>query len=130
MPCNCDHLKPTEREEKLRDAARYQIVVRKRLEMTVPAWLKREEKNIYASDERNETELCAILTALPKAERDKLLYSDAKDARMRDVAAWWETHEKADKARKVKERKEAKAAKEKTEALAKLTPRERKILGV
>lgn len=130
MPCNCDHMAPTQRERLLQDAARNQTVVRKKLGMTVPAWLKREAKNIYAKDERSETELCAIITALPKAERDKLLYTDAKDAQMRDVAAWWETHEKADKARKAKERKEAKAKKEKAEALAALTPRQRKVLGV
>jgi hypothetical protein len=130
MPCNCDHMEPTQRERLLQDAARFQVVVRQRLEMSVPAWLKREAKNIYAKDERNATELCAIITALSKEERRKLLYSDATDAKMRDVASWWEMHEKVDKARKAKERKEAKVKKEKAEALAALTPRQRKLLGV
>lgn len=130
MPCNCDHLEPTRREILLRDAARYQIAVRKKLGLSVPTWLKREEKNIYAHDERCETELCAILTGLSKEERDTLLYSDARDAKMRDVAAWWETHEKADKERKKRERQENKEKKERDEAMSKLTPKERKVLGL
>ena len=129
MPCNSDYLEPTHKERLMQDTARYQIVVRQRLQMTVPAWLKREAKNIYAADERNVTELCKILTDLGKAKRDELLYTDARDAKMRDVAAWWEAHEKADKARTKKERADAKAKKTKAEALAKLTPAERKSLG-
>lgn len=129
MPCNSDYLAPTGKEKQMQDAARYQVVVRTRLNMTVPAWLKREVKNIYAADERNVTELCRILTEMGKEARDKLLYSDAKDAKIRDVAAWWEEHEKADKARVKKEKAEAKTAKTKKEALAKLNPAERKALG-
>lgn len=129
MPCNSDYLAPTGKEKQMQDAARYQVVVRTRLNMTVPAWLKREVKNIYASDERNVTELCRILTEMGKAARDALLYSDAKDAKIRDVAAWWEEHEKADKARVKKEKADAKREKTKQEALGKLTPAERKALG-
>lgn len=130
MPCNCDHLEPTQKEKLLRKAARLQLLVRARLKMSVPAWLRREEKNIYASDERCETELCAILTGLSKEDRDRLLYSDARDSKMRDVADWWEAHETADKARRKREREEKKTEATKKEALGKLTEKEKKALGL
>jgi len=130
MPCNCDHMEPTQKETLLRAAANNQVYVRTKLKMTVPAWLKRDAKDIYAKDERSETELCKILTDLGKAKRDELLYADAKDAKMRDVATWWEKHEKADKARKLTEKKLRTQKAQKAEALAKLSPADKKALGL
>lgn len=130
MPCKSDYLAPRDKEKAMQDAARYQVIVRTRLGLPVPAWLKREAKNIYACDERNVTGLCALLKAMSKSERDKLLYSDARDAQMRDIAAWWEAHVKADRARATRERNKAKREEIKKEALAKLTPAEKKALGL
>lgn len=129
MGCRSDYLAPTNKEKAMRDAAIYQCRVLERLGRPVPAWLKKEAKNIYASDERNVVGLCTILSALSKKDRDRLLYSDAKDAQMRDVAAWWEEHEAADKKRLAEERKATKQEKLREQALAKLTPAERKALG-
>lgn len=130
MPCNSDYLAPNSNERAMQDAAIYQARVLKRLGRTVPAWLKREVKNIYAKDERNVTNLCAILKEIGKEGRDKLLYSDARDAEMRDVAAWWEEHEKADKARLRTEKKLRTQKAAKAEALAKLSPADKKALGL
>jgi len=130
MPCNSDYLAPNSNERAMQDAAIYQSRVLKRLGRTVPAWLKREAKNIYAKDERNVTGLCVILKEIGKEGRDQLLYSDAKDAQMRDVAAWWEEHEKADKARLRTEKKLRTQKKAKAEALAKLSPADKKALGL
>lgn len=130
MPCNSDHMAPTGKERAMQDSAIYQARVLKRLGRTVPAWLKREAKNIYAKDERNVTGLCAVLKEIGKEGREKLLYSDAHDAEMRDVAAWWEEHEKADKAREAREKKARRDQKAKQEALSKLSPSDKKALGL
>lgn len=130
MGCNSDYMAPTGKERAMQDAAIYQARVLARLGRPVPTWLKREAKNIYAKDERNVTELCAILKGLGKSQRDHLLYGDAKDAEMRDIAAWWEAHEAADKKRAAEERAAKRKEKLRESALAKLTPSERKALGV
>lgn len=44
--------------------------------------------------------------------------------------AWWEAHKARDRARVKQDLEAAKAKKELAEALAKLTPHERKLLGV
>ena len=126
MPCNCDHMEPTQRESLLKEAALLQIKVRGMLDQPVPKWLRAESKNIYASDERCETELCRILNELTPEARKALIYREG----MADVAAWYERHEAADQARKKSERRKRKEKKEKEEAAAKLTPRERKLLGI
>ena len=129
MGCRSDYLAPTDKERAMRDAAIYQCRVLGRLKRKIPKWLQKEAENHYASDERNVTGLCAILKEIGKEARDKLLYSDAKDAQMRDVAAWWETHEAADKKRESEEKRAKRQDKLRESALAKLTPAERKALG-
>lgn len=126
MPCNCDHMEPTQRERLLKDAAGYQIKVRNALGLNVPKWLRAESKNIYAKDERCETELCRIINELSADDRKALIYREG----MADVAAWWERHDKADKAREKREKRQRKEDKERKEAAALLTPRQRKLLGV
>lgn len=130
MPCNSDYMEPSSKEKAMQDSARYQIIVRMRLGLPIPAWLKREAKNLHACDERSVTGLCELLKSMTKSERDKLLYSDARDVQMRDIATWWEKHVKADKARATRERNSAKREQVKKEALAKLTPAEKKALGL
>lgn len=79
--------------------------------------------------------LCAVLTVL---EGDDAAFSailkkiDWKEAGItkREFLMWWEDHKEQDKIRRARVAKELREIKIRKDALAKLTPEERKILGV
>jgi hypothetical protein len=73
--------------------------------------------------------LCEMCQNLTEKEQNTLLYDGRKEM-ARELAAWWEKHQKADKARGKKERADKKNAKLRETAAAKLTPEERKALGL
>lgn len=129
MPCNSDYLEPTSREAELQRAAGLLVFVTKSLGNKPDDWMKKEAGNIYASDERSVTELCAALKAMSKEDLERIVY-DAKNKTSRDLADWWETHQAADSAREAKEKAEAKAEADRNKAVAKLTSKEREVLGV
>lgn len=129
MPCNAEYLEPTRREQELRRAAVLLVYVWKVKRKPVEDWAVTEASNLYASDERSVTQLCAELKAMTDKQRDDIVYN-AKERLARDLADWWEDHQRADAEREEKERAEADNAVQRESALAKLTPAERKALGV
>jgi hypothetical protein len=129
MGCNSDYLEPTYREAELQRAAGLLVFVTKSLGNKPEDWMKNEAGNLYASDDRSVTELCAVLKAMSKEDLERIVY-DAKNKTARDLADWWETHQAADTAREAKEKAAAKAEAIRKKAVAKLTPKERKVLGV
>jgi hypothetical protein len=50
-----------------------------------------------------EPDLCALFTAVPEEELDKILYRDARDRKARDLADWWEGHQEWDRKRRASE---------------------------
>ncbi len=119
MGCRSDYLEPNAREVELRRAARLLVFVHEKTGTTPPEWAVKEAANVYASDERSVTELCAVLRAMPAAKRDKLVYN-GRDAQARDLADWWDAHQAADAAREAAERAQASRARAETRARAKL----------
>ncbi len=73
--------------------------------------------------------LCAILRRLPPAEFDRLVYN-GRSRMSRHLADWWETHDAADKEREAKEQKKLQEQQIVAAAKKKLTPKERKALGL
>lgn len=100
MPCNGDYLKSTDRERQLQRAAGLLVYVYQETGHSVPAWAIAEAGNMYASDERCITELCAVLKAMEPAARDALVYN-ARSKVARHLADWWEEHMAADAGREV-----------------------------
>lgn len=124
MPCNCDHMEPSRKEKMLQHAAKLGVYIHQKLGMDVPYWLEKQSTNIYADDEASETELCAFLRGMSDADRDQLLYGNAKDPMARQLANWWEVHQEADRQREEKEKADAATEALKASATAKLTPEE------
>lgn len=87
------------------------------------------EPSDYRELKRIEAVLCSIVR---KQGLDFVLNSmDAEcgvDAAQ--VAKWWERHTRSDRARKLREMEERIEKAKKEKAISKLTPEERKILGV
>jgi hypothetical protein len=100
----------------------------------------------YELRQQNEmlkASLCAVLTTLENYGFNIFLPNDNtvnwKEAgvSMKELKTWWEVHKEIDKQRREREAAELKAkeekqriAKRREEILSKLTPEERKILGV
>ncbi len=87
----------------------------------------KEAKNIYASDERSITQLCAAIKALSKKKLETIVYN-AHNETSRDLASWWEDHKKADAEHEKEEKEEMKRKKLKKSALSKLSPEERRAI--
>lgn len=129
MPCKSDYLEPTGREAELQKAAILYCHLLKKLGRLAPDWAVREARNIYAIDDRPVTEMCALLKTLSKTQIECIVY-DAHDSLSRDLAGWWETHQKADLEREAEQLRQQHDVAVKEQAIKKLTPEERKALGV
>jgi len=127
MPCDSSYLEQTERESELQRAANLYVYVLVEFGKRVPLWVTRDADNCYLASDKALKALCKILTGMPVARRNKIIYKP-KDSTARDLADWWEEHQIADIARESAE-KELKTKKELIKsALAKLTPEERNAL--
>lgn len=130
MPCQSDHLQATFEETNQHDAAVLLKWALKRLGRKVPAWVNAAASDYYGRGGENaHSELCALLTKLPKPAREALVY-DAKKPMARRLADWWEAHQKQDKKNRSVEAERKRMEARRAEALAKLTPADRRILGL
>lgn len=130
MGCNSDYLEPTHRERELQRAAKLLAFVLSKAGKPVPAAVSQAADHIYCKADFVPS-LCELLTDMPEEERDRIVY-DARDKVSRDLADWWEEHQKADIARlQCEAEAEAEAQKQKLmqTALAKLTTEEAAALG-
>ena len=68
--------------------------------------------------------LCGLCRRLTNRGRAFHITDDA------ELAKWWAAHQEEDRRREERERKEREEAAAKRKALAKLSPRERRLLGI
>lgn len=131
MPCNSDYMNPRFDEQESKRAAQFIVYLDLNLGIKTPEWIIQANLNTYGSPNRlNELVkmLCSICTNLGEDAKNKLIYN-GKDATARDLADWWEQHQKADEERIEKEKKEKNKKKLIKKALSKLSKSERKALG-
>ena len=129
MPCNCDHLEPTARERAFQQAAKLLLLVNNYFSWASTTQHREDVNNPYCNHDYVE-ELCTVMQNLDERTKDRLLYGDPKNRPRRELATWWEEHQEDDRRRVEREVKEAQTKKDKAAAIAKLTPYERKLLGV
>ena len=129
MPCNSDHLNATDREVELQRAARLLVYVKERLGEKPEKWMIEQANKSWADDERSVIELCAALNAMTKKQRDTIIYN-ARDKVARDLADWWEEHQKVDTERARRDVALCERDELRKKALKKLTRAERKALGL
>jgi len=132
MPCDSSYMEPTAAEENRRQVSSLICFVDSKLGVETPKNIKKAAKHIYGEGVDLDTiteQLCSKLSNLTKKQADAIIYN-ARDKRSRELADWWEEHIEADKKRLQKELKAKKDAKTKAEAIKKLTPHERKVLGI
>lgn len=125
MPCNGDYLNPTQLEINLSNV--YQLLDEVAGKKLPKSYGDGYDSRVYNQGLQKEDldkkveELCSKLQKLPKTKISKMSL---------EMQIWWRDHQEADKKRLKEElaAKKTKAAKDK--AIAKLTPHERKLLGL
>jgi hypothetical protein len=136
MPCNSDYLEPDRHEIESRRVAQLICFINshkdfKCFERGVSSWIINAAKEIYGNKARlNElvVMLCSICSGMSKKEQDAIIY-DARNKDSRDLADWWEEHQKADAERIEMEKRTAQRKKIRQAALSKLTKAEKEALG-
>lgn len=125
MPCNSDYLQANNYELQLSRVACL-LAELKGKKFTLGEWDGYHPK-VYmkglskAQGDKMVAELCGKLKEMsPKKIKSLSL----------EMQTWWRDHQAADAARIKQEKQEAREKKEREAAVAKLTPRERKLLGV
>lgn len=139
MPCNCDYMNPTQAEINSQKTCQNLVYLFEKINKSIPEWAENAANNYYGDIGKLNAAvvlLCTTIKGLTDDQMAEIVY-DGRDKRSRQLADWWEEHEAADAAREAKEKVQKEAARLKKELgskkqaiLKKLTPEERKILGV
>ena len=132
MPCTSYEYVITEYDRKMSETVSNLIYVQNKLKIkNSKELIKASSSTEFSKPEGDKwtEQLCTILTKMPKTQREQLVY-DAKSAKSRRLADWWEEHQEHDKQRKAAEKKEKQEKKNIQNALSKLTAKERKLLNL
>lgn len=128
MPCNSDHMHPTSDEAYRQRTAKLLLWTRAMLGIKRPAKLANDSDDIYCAVDYTG-QLCALLKSLSLDQVDNIVYN-GKSRNSRDLANWWEEHQANDARRVDAEKAAAKKQALVDSAMSKLTPAERKALGL
>lgn len=128
MPCTSDYPAPTPKEIELQRTAKLLIYVLEKTGRKADALMKKTAEDCYANEDY-VPKLCAMLKKMPEKVRDKLVY-DARNKTSRELADWWEEHQAADLRQRREEQEQKEREKLAAQARMKLTPAERKALGL
>ena len=134
MPCNCDHMEPTEREKESGRVAKYIVAIHRQRDITTDPWIVEASRTEYGNP-NSAHELTAMLCKLLKdltAQDYKSIILDrlptSKTAR--DILTWWEAHQHADKVRIAHEARVEESKRHTQSGLAKLNAAEKRALGL
>jgi hypothetical protein len=129
MGCDSSYLEPHDFEVQTQRAAKLLLYVLGKTGGHPETWLAQEAVNIYANDKRIVPQLCAALQALSPQQIESIVY-DAHSVISRDLADWWEAHQRADAERAAREKGKRVEEELRKQALAKLSLAEQMALGI
>lgn len=127
MPCTSGYTEPNEQQKESQR-------VNQLLFYLYPEISKFEERgkmeygHVSTLDEDTNL-LCDTCKGFTQSEQERYLY-DGRNKNARKLADWWEEHQEFDKKRELAEKKTLKDKIDRENALKKLTPKEREILGL
>src|SRR5262245_55475981 len=119
MPCNSDYMEPTAMEMQLQRTAKLLVWLCRKRGVPPESWVVKESRNCYASRKDLVPSLCSMIRTLTPEQVEQYIY-DAHDRTSRQLAEWWETHQRADVKRHEEEQKERVKASARRSGLAKL----------
>lgn len=132
MPCQCDYIKPTEREAEAHKVCYLLRYAMRELSLDIPSDIVSDSAKVYGNTDKLDArtaQLCKLLTEMSDRDRMRIVWN-GRHRLARELATWWDFHREADRRRAVAERKERKRQKIRAEALAKLSDIEREALGL
>lgn len=128
MPCQSDYLAPNEFE---REGVRAWLVydeIKTNKRISPKEWASCTDRRAYGNWEFQKKDLDNLTANICKDLSQWSKFS--LQAATLELQMWWRDHQKADRAREQREKKQAKDKQLKEEAIAKLTPEERRVLGL
>jgi hypothetical protein len=128
MGCNSEYMNPTAAETNSKRVCALLIYVLTALNRAaeIQAVLRHGAANIYGDTgylNRGVIRLCSLLSNMTQQEQDTIIY-DGRNEQARDLADWWDEHQKADNARLAEEAKKKAQRALAKQAKAKLSPAE------
>lgn len=120
MPCNSEHMNARPNEVLSRETARHIVYLNEKLGQETPAYIATAAKEYYGDENRVDeivALLCTTIRGMTPEQVDTIVYN-GKDAHARDLANWWDEHQKADA---IREAAEAAAAEEAASITVKLS---------
>lgn len=100
MPCDSRHMEPTAKEKHRRKCAKLWLYAVTALSFTVSlrdtAEASKMAEQSYPTSDKFVEKLCSLMGSLPEHQREHLLYGNPKNRTARELADWWEDHQKTD----------------------------------
>lgn len=128
MPCRSDYMEPTHKERLLQETAQLYEYALFEMNVIVPEDVKAAAKDIYCRKDF-VPHLCELITNMNELQKQRVVYN-AYHKMSRKLADWWEKHQEADRKRIAEENKIMHDAQLRKKGLSKLTPDERRALGL
>lgn len=132
MGCRNDYMNPTEQEIESKKVAEHLVYVASKLGKTCKDYVIKASNTMYGDESKIDemtVTLCNLLKSLSEEQTNKIVYY-ARSKQSRDLADWWENHQEFDKKRIEQEKEEKRLKEVKVAALAKLSPMEKRALGI
>lgn len=132
MACRCDYPEPSERQRESHIVATLLCYLNPKFGVPVTDDIKDASKTSYGNSKMVDEwtrKVCYTCSGMSPEEQNTIIY-DGRNAQARQLADWWDKHQKEDKERQEAEERAAKKKALRQEALAKLTPEQIKALGI
>ena len=128
MPCESAYMEPSQRERESQRMAGLLVYLRQELGMDRDPQAEAASQSIYGGRDY-APDLCRILRGMTTEQMESIVYNP-RNRMARDLANWWEDHQEVDRKREAKEAADRELAAKRKAALEKLSPEERKVLGL
>ncbi len=128
MPCNCDHMEPSQREAESRRVAKLLVFLEDNTKLSFEPWVHVTADAFYGDVSRVHdltAMLCEACGHLPES-----FFMNVRVREVRQLSEWWFTHQEVDKARIAREEAEEKKKQLAAQAMAKLSPEELEALNI
>lgn len=129
MSCHSEYLEQTSAEFENQRAAKLLCYVYEMRGDKPGESLSAAASNIYCIGDYTGP-LCKALKDMGESGREDFFRTHCLDRTCRDLMDWWEEYEEADKRRIAQEKAQAEMKKLRERAMAKLSNKEKKILGL
>lgn len=132
MPCSSEHMEPNAKERESKLVSKHLVYVMGELGLAIPGNIRSAARNVYGDTSRIDEHtalLCKLCKEMPEKDAERIIYN-ARSKDSRRLADWWENHQEVDKKREAEEAETARNAKLREAALAKLTDKEIRALGI